>query len=191
MQYRIASIAAIYDKSLRLKSTSNAEQLTSSRSPKSNDATIAEKTKPLQQSASTTSGQIVNIATNDVERFLLASLFASYIFWAPLQSLAILGLGWYVIGWSFAAGFGLLIFGFVPLQLWLSKNFAMLRTKIATITDERVTLVSQAVSGVRVMKMSGWEDNFESRISSIRKKEVDQIERVNRYRAFNEAIFYI
>lgn len=67
----------------------------------------------------------------------------------------------------------------------------MLRTKIAAITDERVTLVSQAVSGVRVMKMAGWEDNFEDRIAKIRKAETDQIERVNRYRALNEAIFYV
>jgi len=44
--------------------------------------------------------------------------------------------------------------------------------------------------GVRVMKMAGWEENFEERIASIRKAEVSQIERVNRYRALNEAIFY-
>jgi hypothetical protein len=40
------------------------------------------------------------------------------------------------------------------------------------------------------MKMAGWEDNFNERIASIRKAEVGQIERVNRYRALNEAIFY-
>ena len=137
------------------------------------------------------SGRVVNIATNDVERFLLATLFASYIFWAPIQSIAILGLGWYVIGWSFAAGFGLLVFLFVPLQLWLSKKFAFMRSKIAAITDERVTLVSQAISGVRVMKMSGWEDNFENRIATVRKKECDQIEKVNTYRVLNEAIFFV
>ncbi|KAL3802767.1 hypothetical protein HJC23_007544 [Cyclotella cryptica] len=103
---------------------------------------------------------------------------------------AILGVGWFVIGWSFAAGFGLLIFVFVPMQFHLSKKFAILRGKIARITDERVTQVSQAVSGVRVMKMAGWEENFEQRVASIRSAEVGQIERVNRYRALNEAIFY-
>lgn len=40
------------------------------------------------------------------------------------------------------------------------------------------------------MKMAAWEDNFNERIASIRKAEVGQIERVNRYRALNEAIFY-
>jgi hypothetical protein len=32
------------------------------------------------------------------------------------------------------------------------------------------------------MKMAGWEENFEQRVASIRKAEVGQIERVNRYR---------
>ena len=134
MQYRISSIAAVYDKSLRLNSTSATEQLSSSsRKDKSSSTTTA----------TASSGKIVNIATNDVERFLMASLFVSYLFWAPLQSLAILGLGWFVIGWPFAAGYGLMLFCFVPLQLWLMKKFAFMRSKIAAITDERVTLVSQ------------------------------------------------
>ncbi len=189
MQYRISCIAAIYDKSLRLNSTSATEQLPSSMDRKKGSKTRSES--GADTSSSSSSGKIVNLATNDVERFMMATLFASYIIWAPLQSLAILGLGWWVIGWSFAAGFGLLLFLFVPLQLWLSQRFAHMRSRIAAITDERVTMVSQAVSGVRVMKISGWEDNFQGRIASIRKREVEQLERVNIYRVLNEAIFFV
>jgi len=191
MQYRISCVAAIYDKSLKLNSMVATEQVGVGKGKEG----LLDKKKGTSTSGSSSngasSGRVVNIATNDVERFLLATLFASYIFWAPIQSIAILGLGWYVIGWSFAAGFGLLVFLFVPLQLWLSKKFAFMRSKIAAITDERVTLVSQAISGVRVMKMSGWEDNFEARIATVRKKECDQIEKVNTYRVLNEAIFFV
>ena len=191
MQYRISCVAAIYDKSLRLNSMVATEQ---SVEVVGKGKGLLDKKKGTAASSSSngaSSGRVVNIATNDVEQFLLATLFASYIFWAPIQSIAILGLGWYVIGWSFAAGFGLLVFLFVPLQLWLSKKFAFMRSKIAAITDERVTLVSQAISGVRVMKMSGWEDNFEARIATVRRKECDQIEKVNTYRVLNEAIFFV
>ena len=138
MQYRISAIAAIYDKSLRLKSTSSLEE-------------TSKQQKGKKATKTSTSGKVVNIATNDVERFLLATLFASHIFWAPIQSVAILVVGWLVIGWAFAAGFGLLIFFFVPMQFYLSKKFAMLRGKIAHITDDRVTQVSQAVSGTLVV----------------------------------------
>jgi len=164
MQYRIAAIAAIYAKALRLKSTAGV------------------------RSAST--GKVLNIASNDVERFMLATLFISYGFWAPVQSLAILGLGVKLIGASFAAGYGLLVCVFVPLQFYLSKRFATLRSRVASITDRRVTLVSQAVAGVRVMKMNGWEGQFESRIADVRLKEITEIQRANRLKALNEAVFF-
>ncbi len=162
MQYRISAVAAIHEKALRLKS---------------NDSSSA--------------GKVVNLASNDCERFLLASAFGSYIIWAPLMSIAILVLGWIGIGWSFVAGFGMLVFVFIPMQVVLSKRFSSLRSKIASITDKRVTLTSQAAAGVRVMKMQGWENNFEERIAAIRAKEIDQIQLVNWYRARNETLFFV
>lgn len=162
MQYRISAVAAIHEKALHLKS---------------NDSSSA--------------GKIVNLASNDCERFLLASVYGSYIIWAPLMSIAILVLGWIGIGWPFVAGFVALVFVFVPMQLILCKECSSLRSKIASITDKRVILTSQVTAGVRVMKMQGWEDNFEEKIAAIRAKEIDQIKLVNWYRARNEALFFV
>jgi len=162
MQYRIAAVAAIHEKTLR-----------------------------LNLNASSSAGNVVNLASNDCERFMLACAFGSYIIWAPLLSIAILVLGWIGIGWSFVAGFSLLIFVFIPMQLRLSKKFSSLRSKISIITDKRVSLTSQATAGVRVMKIQGWENNFEDRIATIRAKETSQIQLVNWYRARNEALFFV
>lgn len=164
MQYRISCVASIYSKSLRLSST--------------------------HQETNASTGKIMNLASNDVERFLLAALFVNYLFWSPLQSIAILIVGWLSIGPAFAAGFALLICVFVPLQFYLSNRFAYFRSKIAAITDRRVTFVSQAVNGARVMKMSGYEYRFLERIQKIRKEEVGQIARANRLKAWNEALFF-
>jgi ATP-binding cassette subfamily C (CFTR/MRP) protein 4 len=132
----------------------------------------------------------MNLASNDVERFLLAALFISHLIWSPLQSIAILAVGWLRVGPSFAAGFALLVFGFVPFQFYLSNRFAFFRSKIAAITDQRVNFVSQAVNGARVMKMSGYEWRFLDRIAGLRKKETDEIQRANRLKAWNEALFF-
>jgi ATP-binding cassette subfamily C (CFTR/MRP) protein 4 len=129
MQLRTAVVANVYAKSLRLSST--------------------------HQETAASSGKILNLASNDVERFLMASLFINYLFWAPIQSFAILGVGIWLLGPAFAAGFALLLVVFVPLQFFLSNRFAHYRSKIAALTDRRVNLVSQAVYGTRVMKMSG------------------------------------
>ena len=125
-----------------------------------------------------------------MERFLLAALFISHLIWSPLQSIAILLVGWLQVGPAFAAGFALLVFGFVPFQLFLSNRFAHYRSKIAAITDQRVNFVSQAVHGARIMKMSGYEWKFLDRIAELRTKETDQIQHANRLKAWNEALFF-
>ncbi|GKY92774.1 hypothetical protein MPSEU_000247200 [Mayamaea pseudoterrestris] len=164
MRIRIGCVAAIHDKALRLSST--------------------------HQDTSASYGRIMNLASNDVERFLLAALFVSHLIWAPLQALAILIVGCFLIGPSFAAGFALLLVVFVPLQFYLSRKFGYYRSRIAHITDQRVTFVSQAVRGVRVMKMSGYEDRFLERIMDYRSKEVHQISKANTLKSWNEALFF-
>ena len=102
MQYRISAVAAIYSKSLRLPSVSG---------------------------QAIPSGKIVNLATNDVERFLLACVMISYLFWGPVQALAVLGVGLKVIGPAFIAGYAVLLV-IVVLQFYLGRRFAVLRSKV-------------------------------------------------------------
>jgi ATP-binding cassette subfamily C (CFTR/MRP) protein 4 len=154
MQYRIATIAAIYDKTLRLNSTSS----------------------------SYNSGTMTNLASNDVDRFLTAAAFGPYLIWGPILMLVIPVVGSFVISWSFAVGIAFLVFVIVPVQLKWSKKLGRMRSKTAQYTDERMAHVSQALTGIRVAKMMGWEENFEQRITSCRKNEVDWIKGANRYR---------
>jgi len=165
MQMRIACVAAVHDKALRLSST--------------------------HQETTASYGRIMNLASNDVERFLLAALFASYLFWGPAQAIAILIVGCFLIGPAFAAGFALLVVVFLPLQFYLSGKFAYYRSRIASITDKRVTFVSQALRGARVMKQSGYEWRFLERIQEYRRREIRQIKKANNLKALNEALFFV
>lgn len=164
MQIRISCVAAIHDKSIRLSST--------------------------HQETSASYGRIMNMASNDVERFLMAALFISHLFWGPVISIAILIVGSIMLGPAFAAGLALLILVFVPLQFYLSGKFAYYRSRVAAITDRRVTFVSQAVRGARVMKMSGYEWRFLDRIAQFRNSEVQQIAKANTLKSWNEALFF-
>ena len=163
MQLRIGAVSAIYNKSLRLVAVGGTKAMSA--------------------------GEMSNLASNDVERFLYASLFISYMFWAPVEALAVLCVGVTLIGPAFAAGY-LVLFAFVPMQFYLGHRFATYRSQIAKITDQRVSLVSQAIQGVRVMKMNGWELQFSERINKLRGEEVNMVQAASRYRAMNEAIFY-
>lgn len=108
MQYRISAVAILYAKSLRLPSV------------------VTSTTNLIP------SGKVVNLATNDVERFLLACIMISYLWWGPLQALAVLWVGLYIIGPAFLAGYLLLLI-IVALQFVLGKSFAYYRSKVGTV----------------------------------------------------------
>jgi len=165
MQFRVSSVAAIFDKALRLSST--------------------------HQETLSNYGRTVNLASNDAETFYYATNFVSFIVWSPLLAVGILLTGTIMVGWAFASGIGVLVVVFVPAQLWLSGSFAKYRSRIAAITDQRLNFVSQAVRGARVMKLAGYETLFLERIQSYRAKEVMQLERANRLKATNEALFFV
>jgi ATP-binding cassette, subfamily C (CFTR/MRP), member 4 len=164
MQIRIACIAAIYDKCTRLPSISG--------------------------NASASYGQVMNLVSNDVERFLMAALFINYIFWGPIQCIAVLIVGYLLMGWAFCAGLALLILVFIPLQLYLSYMFAHYRSTVAALTDRRVSFVAEAIRGVRVMKMSAYELLFLGRIMHYRRDEVSKIAQANTLKAWNEALIF-
>jgi ATP-binding cassette subfamily C (CFTR/MRP) protein 4 len=165
MQTRIGSVFAIGQKSLRLSST--------------------------HQDTSNSYGKIMNLASNDAERFLLASVFLNQLFWAPAQAIAILLTGYFLFGIPFVIGWAVFVCFFVPVQIFLAIKFAQYRSQIAEITDQRVTFVAQAVNGVRVMKMSGYEWRFLDRIQKYREKEITKIRSSNRLKAWNDALFFV
>ena len=162
MTMRLGLLASVYSKTLKLSSIGGTNRNISS-------------------------GQVINLASNDVERYLSGSPLMIYFIYAPIEALAILAAGCSIMGWPFAAGFGLLLV-FIPLQLFLARRFASLRSKVAAITDSRCNLVSQACQGVRIMKMSGWEDKFAERIEAIRAEEMNKIIKASEYKSLNEAI---
>jgi len=135
-------------------------------------------------------GVVQNLATNDVERFFLSCIFLPYLLFGPIEALAVLAIGVNLIGSSFGIGYILLLL-FVPLQYHLSQKFAKVRAKVAKITDRRVELISQAVGGSRLMKMSVWENSFEERIEAVRREEIQALASANLLKAYNEALFFV
>jgi ATP-binding cassette subfamily C (CFTR/MRP) protein 4 len=65
----------------------------------------------------------MNLASNHINWFLLAAMFIDHLCWLTLQLIAILVVGWLSLGPAFAAGFTLLVAGFVPFQFYLSNHF--------------------------------------------------------------------
>ncbi|KAM9820901.1 ATP-binding cassette sub-family C member 4-like [Neosynchiropus ocellatus] len=137
----------------------------------------------------TTTGQIVNLLANDVNRFDEIMLNMHYLWVAPLQTLAILALLWYMIGPSCLAGMAVVAL-MIPLQTCFGKLFGIFRSKTAVITDNRIRIMNEVVSGIRIIKMYAWEKPFAALVTEVRRKEILEIMKSSYLRGLNMASFF-
>uniref|UniRef100_A0A8D8Y4C2 Probable multidrug resistance-associated protein lethal(2)03659 n=3 Tax=Cacopsylla melanoneura TaxID=428564 RepID=A0A8D8Y4C2_9HEMI len=147
MMNRIASCALVYRKALRLSKTALGE---------------------------TTVGQVVNLLSNDVNRFDTAFIFLHHLWVGPLLTVIVTYFLYDLIGLSSLIGVAVLL-AFIPFQIYLGKKTSELRLKTALRTDERVRLMNEIISGIQVIKMYAWEKSFASMVTQARKKEIRQI----------------
>ncbi|XP_025190824.1 multidrug resistance-associated protein 4-like, partial [Melanaphis sacchari] len=109
MKIRVACCSAIYKKALKLSRASLCE---------------------------TTIGQVVNLISNDVNRFDTAFRFIQFLWIGPLQTILVTYFLWQEIGVSSIIGVTAFL-ALVPLQGWLGKKTSDYRSKTAPRTDER------------------------------------------------------
>ncbi|XDA80093.1 hypothetical protein R6Z07F_010084 [Ovis aries] len=137
----------------------------------------------------TTTGQIVNLLSNDVNRFDQVTMFLHYLWVGPLQAIAVTALLWMEIGMSCLAGMAVLII-LLLLQSCFGKLFSSLRSKTAALTDDRISTMSEVISGIKTIKMNAWEKSFIDLISRLRRKEISEILKSSYLRGMNLASFF-
>ncbi|XP_072399315.1 ATP-binding cassette sub-family C member 4-like isoform X2 [Diabrotica undecimpunctata] len=115
----------------------------------------------------TTVGQLVNLLSNDVSKFDEVFDIVHFAWIGPIQVAVGTGLLYREIGMGALCGVSFLVL-FVPLQIWLAHKISVLRLRTALRTDERVRLMHELISGIRVIKMYCWEKPFSKLIKLAR-----------------------
>ncbi|KAK9696612.1 ABC transporter transmembrane region [Popillia japonica] len=156
MKVRVACCTMIYRKSLRISKTVFGE---------------------------TTIGQLVNLLSNDVNRFDFAAVFMHSLWLSPLQTCIIILILCIEVGWTGIVGIVILAL-VIPIQIYLGKKSSILRLETAIKTDDRVRVMSEIISGIQVIKMYTWELPFVKVINGIRKAEISKL----RYTSLIKAI---
>ncbi|CAB4055245.1 ABCC4 [Lepeophtheirus salmonis] len=162
MRIRIACSALLYKKSLKLSKASIGKSSV---------------------------GQMVNLLSNDVNRYDLCVLFIHYLWVAPLQFILVSIITWYMVGISSMCG-GAILLVFIPLQTWIGKQFSRLRILIAGKTDKRIRVMNEIIEGMKVVKMYAWEYPFMEVVNETRRDEIQTIKKTYEYKAFNLGFFF-
>uniref|UniRef100_A0A8C4VRL7 Multidrug resistance-associated protein 4 n=1 Tax=Gopherus evgoodei TaxID=1825980 RepID=A0A8C4VRL7_9SAUR len=163
MKLRVAICHMIYRKALRLSNTALGK---------------------------TTTGQIVNLLSNDVNKFDQVTIFLHFLWAGPLQAIAVTALLWIEIGPSCFAGMAILII-LLPLQTCIGRLFSSLRSRTAALTDVRIRTMNEVITGMRIIKMYAWEKSFSELVSSIRRKEISMVLKSSYLRGLNLASFFV
>ncbi|XP_061571906.1 ATP-binding cassette sub-family C member 4-like [Cololabis saira] len=137
----------------------------------------------------TTTGQIVNLLSNDINRFDEIVLDLHYLWLGPLQAVVIIFFLWYEVGVSCMAGVATIAV-MLPVQTMFGKLFGIFRSRTAVLTDSRIRIMNEVVSGIRIIKMYAWEKPLSALVTEVRRKEIGQILKSSYLRGLNLASFF-
>ena len=112
---------------------------------------------------------MIDLISNDVQRMeedtvmWLYLLFPSCFYLIMIAVLLV-----YLIGWQSLMGVFFLCL-LVPYFAGISYVSAALRQRTAAMSDRRISLMNQVVSGIRAIKTRAWEDEYRRKIQHTRR----------------------
>ncbi|GFT34184.1 multidrug resistance-associated protein 1 [Nephila pilipes] len=161
MRVRTALVTAIYKKSLVMSSTARKES---------------------------TVGEIVNLMSVDSQRFMDLMTYLNLIWSAPLQIIVALWMLFNILGLSVLAGILVSVL-LIPINIVLASHVKKKQVKQMKYKDERVKLVNEVLSGIKVLKLYAWEEAFKEKINQIRNKEVKNLKEIAYLNSFTMMIW--
>jgi len=131
---------------------------------------------------SESSGRIVTLMSNDAQK-LQEFLPALHNMWgSPALVGAALWLLYSVLSWSTFIGLAV-IFLLMPLTGIAAGKLFGLRKGLVGLADKRVSLISEVVNGMKVIKLYAWEQPFKERIEEVRLQETTLLWRISKLSA--------
>ena len=113
-------------------------------------------------------GRVIDLVSNDVQRMEEAPFWFCTIITSLPKIVVATFLLLYLIGWQALMGVIFLCF-LAPYYALMSSFSAALRLRTAAESDQRISLMTEVVSGIRAIKTHGWEDEYRGNIENTRR----------------------
>ncbi|KAH6576899.1 hypothetical protein BASA50_008740 [Batrachochytrium salamandrivorans] len=119
-------------------------------------------------------GEVINILSTDVTRINDAVVNFHFLWAAFVEVLLILIISFYEIGVSAVPALAWIII-LLPIQIYLGKLTNDLNRDQTAATTERVHLMSEILTAIKLIKFYAWEAPFTDKIEEIRRREMKLI----------------
>mmetsp|Transcript_15499 Transcript_15499/g.34859 ORF Transcript_15499/g.34859 Transcript_15499/m.34859 type:complete len:1179 (+) Transcript_15499:976-4512(+) len=122
----------------------------------------------------TSTGQVVNMMSNDTAQLQRFLQFMGFFFVAPLQIVIALVMIYQQIGNATWVGVAVMIV-LVPVNMIVFTVVNKYRRLAIKHTDSRVKMINEVLNGIRILKFYAWEKPFRKEISNIREEEMQAL----------------
>lgn len=133
-------------------------------------------------------GDMVNHMSSDTDALAEAAFMLPEFFNSMVVISAVLAALFFYLGWAALAAVGALLI-MAPLTAVVARRYRRLDSQIMELRDERVTLMSQILHGIRVIKFHAWERSVRHEVQDVRRREINTRVRIVRTDAMSTAIF--
>ncbi|XP_044582482.1 multidrug resistance-associated protein 5-like isoform X2 [Cotesia glomerata] len=116
------------------------------------------------------SGKLINMMSNDSQAVYDLCIYTPMIIAGPIITILIIIYILLVLSPLALSGF-LFFFCFYPLQYFISHLNGYFRKRSITISDQRVSAVTEIFNCIKLIKMYAWEDPFSLNLLELRNKE--------------------
>lgn len=121
--------------------------------------------------ACTSTGQVVNMMSNDTTQLQRFIQFGGMTLVAPLQIVISLMLIYRQVGPATFVGIGFMVF-LAPVNIIVFSVVGKMRRKVLKYSDLRVKMMNEILSGIRIIKFYAWEKPFKKEVGVLRDKEL-------------------
>ncbi|CAB3994524.1 multidrug resistance-associated 5 isoform X1 [Paramuricea clavata] len=131
---------------------------------------VYNKMSRLKNAGDKSIGELVNICASDAQRVFEAFSFGPFVLGGPIALIIVIAYTTYIIGPSALLGCFIFLIMF-PIQGVVGRISGKFRAKAVRVTDQRVKLMNEVLSCIKLIKMYAWEKSFAKVIGEIREKE--------------------
>mmetsp|Transcript_3880 Transcript_3880/g.5967 ORF Transcript_3880/g.5967 Transcript_3880/m.5967 type:complete len:1464 (+) Transcript_3880:108-4499(+) len=121
--------------------------------------------------AQTSTGQVVNMMSNDTTQLQRFLQFVGFTLVAPIQIIIALVLIYGQVGNATWVGVGFMLC-LIPINGVVFANVSKQRRRVLKYSDARVKMVNEVLAGIRIIKFYAWEKPFGKELNRLRDKEL-------------------